>query len=875
MDYYNLSLYLVGTFLGLNLIVGLLAGRKATTMREYALANKVYGTGPLVMTYVATFLGGAWIFIRPKEIFEFGIGSVYVIFFWSITMFIQARYLAPRMLPFRNCLSLGDMIGQLYGKQSKIFAGVLSFIFGSIIAGMNISFLGMVFEKFLGLNGTLGIVLGGVVISLYACLGGMKAVTATDIFQFILLSGALILLAVLCIDKVGGLESLLTQIPKERFNFWDNQKIYYYLSLILSNLIFSSVLVGPTNMDRALMAKSPYHLSKMFNISGFAWIMFIIIIAIISFSALVLYPDLDSSDLILHVTNSLCPEWLKGFVVIGIIAILFSTADSYIHSAGVSFSRNIINPLKYNDKPNANEIRWAKFGTAIAGLMSMWLAIWGKHMFRPDIWLSIIAPSLAAPLLLGIIGLKPEKKAFWASVMAAIATLLICRSANPIEYPVISGLSLFWGCCASAITYMVVHINIHQGICIEKHNGYNDPDAKVWKPNLEKLVVKIKNLLILPFQFASRCNQNIAKYGTPPYELFGGLYIAILILPYFIWHHEPGQFDNIMLYLRMLGVLTCSLLMTVSVWPEKVRKKYLAPFWYITLTYCLPFVSTILLLFTNGAVEYTVCMAVTAMLLIILTDWVSAITMAIIGISLANYLYNYSIIPNYNEVQHLDFHTTYMLSYQVILAIAIGLLFIKKKHKVVDLNKSMNTRLKNLNLEQSRRLNEVLQLDKAAADSLGMKEINMIERVANLKILCENFMNSVPNKKDFEQKYSEGITTLKYLESVADHSRDYLKLNVKKINLDLLLGAINESATLYNNSYSILARTEITELEADYMALLNGVILEVLEQVEFYKAESDHVTIDVADTEIMYKLPSLPSYDKRVEALQFTISKAL
>lgn len=62
MDYFKINIIVVGAFLIVSLIIGLWFGRKVTTMRDYALANKSYGTGPLVMTYLATFIGAYWVF---------------------------------------------------------------------------------------------------------------------------------------------------------------------------------------------------------------------------------------------------------------------------------------------------------------------------------------------------------------------------------------------------------------------------------------------------------------------------------------------------------------------------------------------------------------------------------------------------------------------------------------------------------------------------------------------------------------------------------------------------------------------------------------------------------------------------------------------
>lgn len=874
MDYSKLTLYLLGAFLILNLIVGLLAGRNVKTMRDYALADKSYRTGPLVMTYLATIVCGGWLFNDSRDIYENGVGMFFVILGGSIAMFIRAKYIAPRMLPFRNCFTLGDIIGTLYGRESKILAGVISVLFVSACAGLQIACFGFVFEKFLGIKASIGIAISALILTLYSSFGGVRSVTATDIFQFVFLVLTLGGIALLAVNKVGGIETLINQVPANKFDILGSKNFYFYLSVILLDLLFSAEMVDSPRLTRMLMAKSPYHFSKMQYIGGVSLVLINILIVLMSLSASVLYPGIESSNVIPQLVGDLVPQGLlQSIAIIGVMAILFSSGDSCVHSAGVAISRDIAKPVGEIFNIKLNELKWARLSTAIVGILSIIFAIYGKSLLsRMDYVLSIVAPILAAPLLLGILGIKPEKQAFWKGAFMAVATFMCCKVFLPAH---LQPLSLIIPCVTNAIMYMIVHIDINHGICIESWEGYNSPTAKQWKLGKKDISVKIKDFFMFPFRFASICRNAVNKYGTPPYALFGVLYIFVLVMPYFLWRQEPSPFDNTILYIRMLGVLFCSLLITESIWPEIIRKPYIAAFWYISLTYCLPFVSTMLVLLTNGAMEYTVSMAITLMLLIILTRWASAIAMAIIGVGAAICCSKYCMLASHDmAIPPFSFHSRYMLSYQVALAIVIGLLFIRQKHKVVDLNRIMSTKLDNLNKWKNEILKKAFLMDKLRADSLGMKEINMIERVENLKTLCNSLISSVPNRKDFEQNYSEGVQTLEYIESVAESSRKYLKLDVGTIKLDLIFGAISESASVYSNSHSIVVRTELEELETDHLALLNGVIFEALEKVEFYKAESDHVTIDVSDTKIMYKLPSLLNYDKVVDALQFTISKA-
>ncbi len=58
MHYLSIDHLIVGSFLLLTLLIGLRAGRGIKDIREYAIANKQFGTGALTLTLVATYIGG-------------------------------------------------------------------------------------------------------------------------------------------------------------------------------------------------------------------------------------------------------------------------------------------------------------------------------------------------------------------------------------------------------------------------------------------------------------------------------------------------------------------------------------------------------------------------------------------------------------------------------------------------------------------------------------------------------------------------------------------------------------------------------------------------------------------------------------------------
>jgi Na+/proline symporter len=872
MDYSKLTIYLVGSFLILNLGIGLWFGRKSTSMRDYALANKSYGTGPLVMTYLATILSGFWLFYLPKDIVEDGLGTFFIIVGIALSMVIRGLFIAPKMLPFRNCLSLGDIIGQLYGKESKILAGFLSVLFSSLVAGINISCIGLIAEKFLNISSGLGIFVGGVIIVIYSAIGGMRAVAATDIVQFIFGIAVIVILGALCVKKIGGLGELFMQLPAQKFDICSSKKFYYYVSVIIVDVLFSSEMVNPARLDRMLMAKSPFHLKKMLYITSISSVLIFGVITVTALSASILYKDLDTSNIILYLfDNVILSKSIKGLAIIGMLAVVLSTVDSFIHSAGVGLAHDIIKPLSEQFNFKLNELRWAKYGAFIVGAFAIWFAIWGRSLFRADICMSIVAPTLLSPLILGILGVKPEKKAFWQAALFSIFTFALCKIFLKSPY---ESLALPIPVFVNAIVYMISHIQINNGIMLVKHEGYNAPEAYHWKPNIERVLNVIVYLITYPFHFVERCRDKVEKYGAP-YELFGIFYCILLVAPYFLWEQLPAAYENIILYLRLIGVVLCSLLMTASIWPRSYKNPYLPAFWYISIIYCIPFLSTILLLFTNGGTEYIINIAITIMLLILLVDWGSALVMGIVGAALAYFVYK-NLMYEFVEVRSINFgfSSKYQLIYQVVLGSLIGLLFASRKQRLFNRQK-LNIGGLSVVLDVEReQFKELQSITNRIVKGLGMREIDMMSRIETMEKFCEEVKQKNSTDKSLLEKSTNTIATIKYLQNLVQIAKSYMKLDVKNVHIDKILSPMNQFAKeCVKDNYSIVLRSDYEHIQCDDKKL-NYVLCQGIYDVFKNNVNEDHLTIDISDTKLSYKLPSFKDYNKVLDALLITISTA-
>lgn len=133
---------------------------------------------------------------------------------------------------------------------------------------------------------------------------------------------------------------------------------------------------------------------------------------------------------------------------------------------------------------------------------------------------------------------------------------------------------------------------------------------------------------------------------------------------YFIWLYFSKQpYSN--LWLRIIATALCIGLLANKYWPEKA-KQYLSVYWYITLTYCLPFFFTFMLIRNDFSSMWFANSILVFYFLILLVDFKSFVVLFLIGtglgVSLAYVLPHPSTQPS-QAIDYFGIIITYLVSF--------------------------------------------------------------------------------------------------------------------------------------------------------------------------------------------------------------------
>ncbi len=869
MNYLGIDYLIVYAFLLITLIIGLRAGRGIKNMREYVLANKSFGTVALTLTYLATNIAGASIFNITGIIVDKGIIITAALLVLMLLFLFEAFFIAPHAAKFKDCLTMGDLVGHFYGPTSKLIAGCLGLLTSFCIAAMELSMLGEVGASLMGWSREWTIALGGLGLALYAMHGGIKSVTATDVFQLLVLLIGIPILAMRALEAAGGMQQVIAHVPPEKLQIIQNPELKKYLAMALIWLLPLGT-IDPAVIQRMLMGRSGKALRTQYLlVAGFDPSLQLTLL-LIGLAGMILYPHVEGLQLVPHMVHHLLPVGIKGLLMAGLLGVVMSTIDSYLHVMGLTAIHDVWQSLLKKQVDDATEVRYTRYATLVLSLVAIIVValLQNKNYLGFMILsLELSGPLLMFPLFAGMMGLKVTQRDFYTAFGATLLVFLVAKFGIFKEEDHFVALS---SALANGITFFGVHVYRHGGLAIIQPATSKET---IWQPKTTSLLNRAKHWLTHPAHIIAYSQTKIQQYGAA-YAPFGLFCCLNFIFPYFMWGHTMHAMHDLMLYLRVLGAVACGLLIVKDKWPTSLLP-YLPTFWHLTLLFCLPFTSTVMFLITQGSVEWLINVAITIMFLIILVDWVSFIILTGLGVFLG--IFFHQIVVGPISIQ-LDFSTGYLLVYQVVFATLIGLLFARRKQKSFDTLDSQRKRLARENQKAQEGILEATEEKFQVVDLLRKAGIEELGSVAHLsqKLLAMSQQKGNNEFRSLAQQLNNKLTPMALkLDKFSHRATGFLLLEgVEWVAVDKFLQALRQEIYTKGHKLKIVLRTQRKTIQCD-VEKMREVLVNSYSLIQAVAGGETATLLGIEDTQLGYPLDAkTEKYTKQVDALRFTITTA-
>jgi Na+/proline symporter/signal transduction histidine kinase len=624
----NIDSIIFLSFLLINIFIGLYSARNIKTMKEYAVGNGNFSTITIAATIVATFVSGSDFFTYLSESYSNGLYFIWAAFGDILYLFIIAFLFAPRLGEFIGKLSIADAMGGLYGNKVRVITSIAGCISSGGLIAVQLKVAGMLLEYGFGVPSIYGVTIAAFIVGLYTAFGGIKSVTFTDTIQLFTFGTIIPTLAFFIFGSLESMDVVINTLQtnelfnyKEVFDFSRPKSFSYLLFFIFV------VMPGftPAFFQRMAMAKNTMQIRKSFIIAGIACLFITLTMSLTGVFILSADPGLNPNNIAQHILTHYSYVGLKGLVLVGVMAMVMSTVDSFINATSVILIHDFCGPLGI--KITKNELKSTRVAACIITIFSLFLTLTGDNLLQLIISTQIFyLPVVTMPFILAVFGFRTTSKSVLIAMGGGFLTVIISKFILGKE----ALDSVVPGILANILFLFASHYLLKQ-----PGGWIGTKDETVLVSLRQQRKRKIDNYLkkITNFNFFSFLERSTPKkesiYVAVSFFCIIATYAVIFTLAKDVATKYAKLID--LVYPSML--FTATALLSYPLWPNFIKaSKAIVIVWNFVIFYILICASFLFVLISNFAsIQLTVFM-INLMLISILLRWQLALSMIIFGV---------------------------------------------------------------------------------------------------------------------------------------------------------------------------------------------------------------------------------------------------
>jgi len=376
-------LYILAIF-----IISLYFVKKAVySYEEYSLCGRSLTYFYMVITYLSTWIGGGSIIALVTLSYLSGVSQYWLVSMPCLIGFSFAFLFITRIRTIRQ-YSIGDMLGIRFPDYKEIIRIPTAFaliIRNVTVIGMQFSATALFISYIFKLDYNLACLFTFLVITAYTALSGLWGIVATDLLQGFLQATGLLVLLYQSIKSSGGWDKVydfylstnhsdfLTLVSGT--NWWNEIGIY------ISTIGLFFLMSDQGDWQRINSCKSDKVAFWSYLTPLCVTLLWLLIPAYVGVvQRVILSPAIPSQYAFFQFITGSFSVSVAGFVLVCLLAAITSSADSFLLSTGLTFSRDIVKPFINPAASDKELIFWSRFFTLVAGGIGFAFAIIGKDL---------------------------------------------------------------------------------------------------------------------------------------------------------------------------------------------------------------------------------------------------------------------------------------------------------------------------------------------------------------------------------------------------------------------------------------------------------------------------------------------------------------
>ena len=347
-------LWFVITYWIISVGIGLYAGTKVHTSKDFAIAGRHLPMQVVVATVFATWFGSETVLGIPAVFLKEGLHGVVADPFGASLCLILVGLLFAAPLYRMNLLTIGDFYRRRFGPTAETLTSIAIVISYLGWVGAQITALGLVFNVLSAgeISKISGMWIGSGTILIYTLFGGMWAVAITDFIQMIIIVVGMLYIGGEITAQTGGVGVVFEHAAAagQLSNFWPEMNLASILGFTaaLCTMMLGSIPQQDV-FQRITSSKNVNIAVQAALLGGVLYFVFAFVPLYLAYSATIISPDLvkqylytDPQMILPKLILNHAPLIAQVMFFGALLSAIKSCASATLLAPSVTFAENIV-----------------------------------------------------------------------------------------------------------------------------------------------------------------------------------------------------------------------------------------------------------------------------------------------------------------------------------------------------------------------------------------------------------------------------------------------------------------------------------------------------------------------------------------------------
>ena len=436
MDLYIIA---VVVYLAILIGIGIYRSRSVKTQDDFMVAGRKTSTWFLIGTLVSTWIGSGSLFGGAGLAFRMGYSQLWMSAGAWIGIAI-VYFLAHRVRRIAQ-YTVSDILEKRYNATARILGTVTIIIAYLTIAGYQFRGGGRLLNILLGIDPQLGAAITCAVVILFTVAAGMVSIMSIDLFNGIMKTAGLIIAIPLAYMAIGGAQQMAT-LPADHFEVFGQNNWVWAMGVFFPTFF---LLLGESTMYQKFFAAKDEASARRAVIGMIVGVILLetglatlAVIGSAKYLHLAPFVTADGSidkaateTIILHVSRFDLPQWAGMIMICAAVAIILSTANSFLMIPSTNITRDIYQRFINPDVSQKSIILFQRVTIVVLGIVAYVLANFFKSILDMAFTAyTMVGAGLTPALLAAFLWKRVTLQGGLASIIAGMSVTIVITFAN-------------------------------------------------------------------------------------------------------------------------------------------------------------------------------------------------------------------------------------------------------------------------------------------------------------------------------------------------------------------------------------------------------------------------------------------------------------